>query len=139
MVGRPDAQLFRDPASASLVDLGARRAARVEIFDVPQVSYFKHYADFLQRGDRVILVTPEPSWIKAGRIREKRTTQAHRNMLHLEQLILKKQATIPIKIAGDLHHYARYVRRRPEDAPHHMRRRRRVSPRNVRASLESST
>jgi hypothetical protein len=123
--------------------------------DVPQSSYFKHYAGLLNEGDRVILVSPEPTWIEAGRtsqtkeeaaqaeaerrekekeaVQPKKTatgiaaaadskegssrksdasnegqSQAHRNMMHLERLIHRRGATIPIKIAGDLHHYARY-------------------------------
>ncbi len=74
--------------------------------DPAQVRYFRHYATFLQRGDRVILVTPEPSWIKAGRTRK--ASKAHLNMLFLETYITARGATIPVHIAGDSHHYARY-------------------------------
>lgn len=77
--------------------------------DPAQISYFKHYREeFLKPGDRVILATPEPSWIEAGRTHEEDNSQAHRNMLHLEKLITDAGATIPVRIAGDLHHYARY-------------------------------
>ncbi len=76
--------------------------------DVPQVDYFKRCADLLGAGDRVIIVSPEPTWIKAGQDREQDVDPSHRNMLYLESLIHAKGADIPVKIAGDLHHYARY-------------------------------
>ena len=116
--------------------------------DAPQIAYFTHYAEQLNRGDCVILVSPEPTWIEAGRVAGKEEKQllvslkkardeakeakkagkppapvfppeeesedtsagqTHRNMQRLEQLIHKRRASIPIKIAGDLHHYARYL------------------------------
>jgi hypothetical protein len=77
--------------------------------DPAQVSYFKHYAKFLTPGDRVILVSPEPTWIKAGHGAEPHANQAHKNMEFIEnKLIAATGATVPVKIAGDLHHYARY-------------------------------
>lgn len=76
--------------------------------DVPQVDYFKRCADLLRQGDRVIIVSPEPTWIKAGMVGEKAAGQSHKNMMYLERLIRDSGATIPVKIAGDLHHYARY-------------------------------
>src|SRR6185295_12740474 len=76
--------------------------------DPAQISYFRHNKEFLKPGDRVILATPEPSWIEAGRTHEEDNSQAHRNMLYLEKLITNAGATIPVRIAGDLHHYMRY-------------------------------
>jgi hypothetical protein len=77
--------------------------------DPAQVRYFKHYASFLTPGDRVILVSPEPAWIKAGHGAEPQENQAHKNMEFIEsKLIAATGATVPVKIAGDLHHYARY-------------------------------
>lgn len=76
--------------------------------DVPQVDYFKRCAKLLEKGNRVIIVSPEPTWIEAGRNGEKGIKQSHRNMTYLEGLIYENKATIPVKIAGDLHHYARY-------------------------------
>jgi hypothetical protein len=75
--------------------------------DVPQVDYFKRCAKLLDKGDRVIIVSPEPTWIEAGRGGEE--TSSHRNMAYLEGLIRESKAAIPVKIAGDLHHYARYA------------------------------
>ena len=34
--------------------------------DAPQVDYFQHRAGQLQNGDRVILCTPEPSWVEGA-------------------------------------------------------------------------
>ena len=87
--------------------------------DPAQVLYFKRYAEFLQPGDRVIVATPEPSWIEVGRKGEESTSQArrnaeestshaYRNMLFLVECIIDRRATIPVCIAGDSHHYARY-------------------------------
>jgi hypothetical protein len=76
--------------------------------DVPQVDYFKKCAALLQEGDRVIIVSPEPTWIEMGRTGEENINQSHKNMTYLEGLIRRKKALIPVKIAGDLHHYARY-------------------------------
>jgi len=76
--------------------------------DVPQVEYFKSVAKLLNEGDRVIIVSPEPTWIEAGRIGEETVGHSHKNMVYLERLIHGRKATIPVKIAGDLHHYARY-------------------------------
>jgi hypothetical protein len=77
--------------------------------DPAQMGYFKHYARFLAPGDRVILVSPEPTWIKAGDRAEPQENQAHKNLEFIEhRLIAATGATVPVKIAGDLHHYARY-------------------------------
>jgi len=76
--------------------------------DVPQVDYFKSVAELLNEGDRVIIVSPEPTWIEAGRSGEEADGQSHKNMTYLERLIQRRKAIVPIKIAGDLHHYARY-------------------------------
>ena len=77
--------------------------------DVPQVDYFKSVAkNLLKAGDRVIIVSPEPTWIEAGRTGGEADSQSHKNMMYLEHLIHGKEAKIPVKIAGDLHHYARY-------------------------------
>ncbi|MGH8247393.1 MAG: hypothetical protein ACREUU_13295, partial [Gammaproteobacteria bacterium] len=87
--------------------------------DPAQVRYFRHHAEFLQPGDRVIVAAPEPSWIEAGRIGEESTSQArrsaeestnhaYRNMLFLVKCITDGGATIPVCITGDSHHYARY-------------------------------
>jgi hypothetical protein len=116
--------------------------------DGPQVDYFKECAKQLKDNDSVILVSPEPTWIEAGRVDPKKeaqllasadkrgeksrateksgtssdiqknetdrsadsnVAQSHRNMMYVERLIRGRGASIPIKIAGDLHHYARYL------------------------------
>lgn len=81
--------------------------------DAPQTHYFQYYADkFLHEGDRVILCTPEPSWVEGGEDKyqdsDDNKSKTHDNLVHLEKMILEKKAKIPLRIAGDLHHYARY-------------------------------
>jgi hypothetical protein len=80
--------------------------------DPSQVEYFRYYAKkFLKAGDRVIMCAPEPTWIDAGaapRQGRRDTSKAHRNTLHLEECIAAAKAEIRLRIAGDLHHYARY-------------------------------
>jgi hypothetical protein len=80
--------------------------------DAPQVAYFTQYAEMLDADHKVILCTPEPSWVEGADNRlggsVKTRNKTHDNLLHLEKLIEKKNAKIPLRIAGDLHHYARY-------------------------------
>jgi len=73
--------------------------------DGPQKAYFHRRAAEMQSGDRVILCTPEPSWVYA----ELGDRAAHRNLQYLEeQVIQEHDATLEVVIAGDLHHYCRY-------------------------------
>ena len=87
--------------------------------DAPQVEYFKHYADKLTRSDRVILCTPEPSWVEGADDKYRKLKnikiKTHENLVFLEDLIHKAGAKIPLRIAGDLHHYARYEGRDRKD------------------------
>jgi hypothetical protein len=90
--------------------------------DAPQIDYFQHYArEFLHDGDRVILCTPEPSWVEGGadEFREagESISQTHKNLERIEKMIAAKGAGIPLRIAGDLHHYARY---QGEDGKSHL-------------------
>ncbi len=65
----------------------------------------------MKEGHRVILCMIEPSWIEAGARKQgarDEISKTHRNMLFLEKCIEKAGATVPLRIAGDLHHYARY-------------------------------
>jgi hypothetical protein len=66
----------------------------------------------LQNGDRMILCTPEPSWVEDGADEFQgsgtKKSKTHENLVLLERMIKAKGASIPLRIAGDLHHYARY-------------------------------
>jgi len=73
--------------------------------DGPQKDYFHRKASEMCPGDRVILCTPEPSWVYA----ELGDRTAHRNLQYLEEHVIRENdATLELVIAGDLHHYNRY-------------------------------
>lgn len=72
--------------------------------DAPQLNYFKEQAARFQPGDRVILCTAEPSWVHAAT----EDPRAHANLHHLEQVVRAHGGTMPIAMAGDLHHYCHY-------------------------------
>ena len=73
--------------------------------DGPQKAYFHRKAGEMATGDKVILCTPEPSWVYAAQ--GDRT--AHRNLQYLEEHVIRRNdATLEVVIAGDLHHYCRY-------------------------------
>lgn len=73
--------------------------------DGPQKAYFTRKAEEMAAGDRVILCTPEPSWVYA----ELGDRTADRNLQYLEErLIHQHGAKLEVVIAGDLHHYCRY-------------------------------
>jgi len=73
--------------------------------DGPQKAYFHRRAKAMRPGDRVILCTPEPSWVYA----ELGDHKAHRNLQYLEENVIQENdATLEVVVAGDLHHYCRY-------------------------------
>jgi hypothetical protein len=114
--------------------------------DQPQYDYFKSIAkDHLQAGDRVVLVTPEPSWIDESerlkrdgadadqelhakrteakyRLRDIETqTPRFRSLRVIEQLVAdSNKATVAAVLTGDQHLYAHYqpVARDGDGAPH---------------------
>ncbi|MBC7544598.1 MAG: hypothetical protein H7338_17900 [Candidatus Sericytochromatia bacterium] len=75
--------------------------------DRPQLEYFQAVAaDHLQAGDRVILCTPEPSWVHPYI----KKTSDYRILDCLEHEIIGRQgAKLSLTLTGDLHHYSRYV------------------------------
>lgn len=94
------------------------------MIDRPQKQYFQEMRAKLQPGDRVILCTPEPSWVdEAERVaREERKalssieTQTPRfhSLREIEQLLGDHLAVV---LAGDSHHYARYQPKAGTQAP----------------------
>ncbi len=70
--------------------------------DTPQIEYFDRLG--LEEGDRVILCTPEPSWIFG----EAYDAKHHRNLDALIDKLHAKKARVVARIAGDLHHYRRH-------------------------------
>lgn len=93
--------------------------------DLPQLEYFQARRAELQPGDRVLLCTPEPSWIEESeRVERLEHADAEievqaprfRSLKKIEEMLGPQLKAV---IAGDLHHYAHY---KPEpdapDAPH---------------------
>jgi hypothetical protein len=71
--------------------------------DDPQLVYFEQAAKGLGPDNRVMLVFPVPSWAK-------RDTKGYDTIdFFLRTIIAPTGARVPIMIAGDQHHYARYA------------------------------
>jgi hypothetical protein len=78
-----------------------------EALDRPQLDYFTDLArEQLQPGDRVVLCTPEPSWVH----RYIKKTSDYGVLDFLERDVIRANgATLALTLTGDLHHYSRYV------------------------------
>jgi hypothetical protein len=73
--------------------------------DEPQLKYFREVG--LQPGDRVILVTGKPSWVKVKD--KKNVPDSHKNLEYFtEKVIGEAGAEVRVTLTGDLHHYCRY-------------------------------
>ncbi|RZT36616.1 metallophosphoesterase [Cupriavidus agavae] len=92
--------------------------------DRQQYEYFRGMQARLAPGDRVVLCTPEPSWIdemarlarsqrRAWRADETRTPR-FRSLSRIELLLGDQLAVV---LAGDQHHYARYTPRAGTPGP----------------------
>jgi len=85
--------------------------------DHPQLEYFQLQSAALKAGDRVILVTPEPSWIDESERLAYLQRGGTRVPVHprfqglrtVETLVADSLATLVVVLAGDKHHYARYA------------------------------
>lgn len=75
--------------------------------DAPQIQYFRAISTELAPGDRVILCTAEPSWVKA---KEGRPGGYKSLTVFREQLIRERGAEAVLVLTGDFHHYCRYQR-----------------------------
>jgi hypothetical protein len=72
--------------------------------DDPQMAYFKRIP--LTPGDRVILVTGKPSWIKE---RPNHSSESYKNLQYFtEKVVHEAGAEVRVTLTGDLHHYCRY-------------------------------
>jgi hypothetical protein len=70
--------------------------------DDPQLVYFERVAKQLGPQDRVILTAPAPTWSKPG-------PKSYDTLdFFLRTIIAPTGAQVPLMIAGDQHHYARY-------------------------------
>ena len=72
--------------------------------DDPQVEYFREVAKELRPGDRVIVCTPQPSWVKT----EEHPAEYDTIDYFVRTIIDRTGAQVPLMLTGDLHHYARY-------------------------------
>lgn len=71
--------------------------------DDPQLVYFEQVARELTPQDRVILVAPSPSWLDTN-------PKGYDTIdFFLRTIIAPTGARVPLMLAGDLHHYARYA------------------------------
>ena len=84
-----------------------------EDIDQPQADYFTKVAETMNQGAKVIICASVPSWLKAEQGAE---SSAEREMFYrgLDFIggILRdkcEDARVPLVLAGDLHHYSRYV------------------------------
>ena len=73
--------------------------------DSPQLGYFHDAAQSLAPGDRVILATAEPSWVKEAEGEH----AGYQSLLRLMREVHERQARVVLVLTGDSHHYARYV------------------------------
>lgn len=92
--------------------------------DRSQREYFKQMKLLLQPDDRVVVCTPEPSWVDESERLERMTretlpsietvTPRFRSLSQIEQLLGDHLALV---LAGDSHHYARYAPKPGTSAP----------------------
>ncbi|MFG1605520.1 metallophosphoesterase [Actinoplanes sp. NPDC049265] len=73
--------------------------------DDPQLLYFEKAAAGLGPDDRVILMTPSPTWVKAAT-----KPEAYDAVDYFIRTILgPTEAHVRLLVSGDLHHYARFT------------------------------
>lgn len=73
--------------------------------DDPQVEYFREVATQLRPGDRVIVCTPQPSWVLA----EEHPRAYNTTDYFIRTIVDRTGAEVALMLTGDLHHYARYA------------------------------
>jgi hypothetical protein len=72
--------------------------------DDPQLLYFEKAARGLGPDDRVILMTPSPTWVKAAKKPEAYDAVDY----FIRTILAPTGAHVRLLVSGDLHHYARY-------------------------------
>jgi len=78
--------------------------------DRPQIDYFCRVAKkHIKPGDRIILCTAEPEWVRSEEDKPDSTLQS--NLVFFEKMILKENpgARVVARLSGDLHHYRRHT------------------------------
>lgn len=74
--------------------------------DHAQIKYFESIARQIKEGDRVILATAEPHWLRAKVFEKYGPEFNESNLAFLENNVLGKRVTV--FLAGDLHYYRRH-------------------------------
>ncbi len=72
--------------------------------DDPQLLYFEEAAARLGPDDRIILMTPAPTWVKG----EERPDAYDAVDYFIRTIVAPTGANVRLLVAGDMHHYARY-------------------------------
>ncbi|HEX6686434.1 MAG TPA: metallophosphoesterase [Candidatus Limnocylindrales bacterium] len=78
--------------------------------DDPQLEFFRGVAATFEKGDRIIIAVPQPSWMQTDANPRVYDTLDY----FLRSVIDPSGAEVALMISGDLHHYARYA---SADAP----------------------
>lgn len=72
--------------------------------DDPQMQYFRDVG--LEPGDRVILATGKPSWVKVS---PGKVPESYKNLQYFKDKVVREAgADVAVTLTGDLHHYCRY-------------------------------
>ncbi|WP_111257488.1 metallophosphoesterase [Jiangella anatolica] len=73
--------------------------------DEPQLDYFRRVAEHLGPEQRIILMPAQPSWVKTHE-----RPDAYDSVDYFIRTIIEPTgAQVPLLLAGDMHHYARYT------------------------------
>jgi hypothetical protein len=73
--------------------------------DDPQLLYFEKAAKAVGPQDRIILMTPSPTWVKAADKPEAYDAVDY----FIRTILAPTRAHVRLLVSGDLHHYARYT------------------------------
>ncbi len=79
--------------------------------DQPQLEYFDVAARELEPGDRVILLTAEPSWVKEA----EGDHAGYASLMLVMQKVTRARASVALVVTGDSHHYSHYVSFTPSE------------------------
>jgi hypothetical protein len=74
--------------------------------DHPQIKYFEEIALQIKEGDRIILATAEPHWLRTKVFEKYGAEYGESNLAFLENNVLGKRMNL--FLAGDLHYYCRH-------------------------------
>ncbi|MGK2938848.1 MAG: metallophosphoesterase family protein [Solirubrobacteraceae bacterium] len=78
-----------------------------ELVDDAQLDWFRAAGAQMQDGDRVILLTGKPSWLRVSEAAP--FPPAWENLAYVERIIREAGGEVGLVLTGDLHHYARYA------------------------------